>query len=127
MKRKIKGILFSGAGEGKKYVEKSGYHQFFTNLLEGEIFLGTLNLKIPKKWKEISDWQVFKPESYGKVFFTKGKIIKIKRTVCEIPILLLRPALTKYGENVIEVVSKKHLRKAFNLKDGDELILELSI
>lgn len=127
MNGKIKGVLFSGAGEGRKYLEKSEYHQFFTSLLGEQIFLGTLNLRIPKKWKEISGWKVFKPEKYGKIFYTKGKITKVKHTLCEMPILIIRPALTKHKENVIEVVAKKHLRKMFTLHDGDEITLKLPI
>lgn len=117
----IEGRIFSGEGKGKKYVQKSEYYQFFSKLLGGSVYPGTLNVKISQEWREIPDWDTIDPGEYGEIFFKEGRI---NQKELELPIILVRPALSKYGEEVIEVVAREHLRKMLNLEDGDIIYLE---
>lgn len=117
----VKGRIFSGAGKGREYVQKPEYYQLFSKLLGGSAYPGTLNVKISHVWREIPDWEMINPEKHGKIFFKKG-VIKHKRL--ELPVVIVRPALSKYEEKVIELVARKHLRKRLHLEDGDIIHLE---
>lgn len=118
----VKGKIFTGQGKGKKFLKKPVYNQFFSPLLNDKLFLGTLNVRLSKEWHKIKGWKSYNPENYGKVYYRKGKI---RKNTCEIPIILLRPLLTEYGENVIELIAKEKLREKLSLCDNDSILIKL--
>ncbi|NIQ07270.1 MAG: DUF120 domain-containing protein [Candidatus Korarchaeota archaeon] len=118
---RIRGKVFSGKGEGKHYLKKSEYREFFSELLGGSVYPGTLNLRLAQKWGELKNWSSYKPKSYGKIFYKLGKL---HQRDLSIPIVLVRPVLTDYEEKIIEVVARQHLKKELNLHDGDVVTIE---
>lgn len=118
----VTGTVFTGQGEGKHFLQLPVYKQFFSKLLNDDIFPGTLNIRLSKKWHTIEGWKSYKPENYGKVYYRHGKI---HTDTCDIPVILLRPLLTSYEEDVIEIVAKEKLREKLNLCDNDTVLLTL--
>ncbi|WEU40769.1 MAG: CTP-dependent riboflavin kinase [Candidatus Odinarchaeum yellowstonii] len=129
----IKGVVFTGFGEGSYYMSKKGYLEQFEKQLGFKPFPGTLNIKLIdendikakrelqgmpgkliKSFKEddriFGDVKCFPALINGKV---EGAVILIKRT--------------HYGDDVLEVISKFNLREKLSLKDGDIVKLTVNL
>lgn len=120
--KELRGRIFSGEGEGEGYVEKPEYNQFFSKLLDGPPYPGTLNVKLSKEWENLPGWREYKPKSHGKIFFQEAKLRKGGQTL---PVILVRPVLTEYKENVVEVIAERCLRRVLNLTDDEEVTIAL--
>ena len=125
----VSGCIFSGLGEGKKYVLMPEYNLILSELLNGRTpYPGTLNVELldgsyedimrfcrPKiiKTKEING-RLFG----GFYYWFADLIIEKSRSIIN-DVLVIRPLLTKHNNRVIEIVSDIHIRAKFNLCDGD--------
>ena len=128
IKMKLHGNVQSGLGEGRYYISRKGYIVQFQEKLGFIPYLGTLNLRI-KPGSELSlrklrsmdgihiDGFVTDDRTYGPVKAFLGNINGIK---CAI----IFPERSVYSD-VLEVISVDYLRDSLNLKDGDELLVEL--
>lgn len=125
---KIRGTVATGFGEGGYYITQKGYVKQFMKKLNINPYQGTLNIKLsPHESRSLeflknSDGitvQGFKKE--GRTFgAVKCFLAKINNVECAIVI----PKRSHY-KDVVEVISKVHLRRTLSLKDGDEV--ELSV
>ncbi len=113
--------VFSGKGEGKKYV--SLYFNTLRDALGIKPYLGTLNLDCNKDLRKL---------------FTGAHVITIEppspkyKPVLAIPIEIdgiegyaLRPLASKYKWSVLEIVSTINIREKLGLRDGDKVIVIL--
>ncbi len=121
---KVKGIVTSGRGEGKKFLSMEEYLNIFYREFNLKPYPGTLNVKVSKdifnKIKSIGN----KIEGFyknGKYF---GGFFYLKGRIKNIPVLVIIPELTRH-EDIIEIVSEEHLRSLLKLKDGDFIIIEV--
>ncbi|MCD6155250.1 MAG: DUF120 domain-containing protein [Candidatus Verstraetearchaeota archaeon] len=126
----VRGIVFSGFGEGAYYVSLPYYFNQFTHKLGFTPFLGTLNLKL----KSIHDLEVkklleFLPgieiKGFSNGFRTYGGAKCFKAKVDDIPCAVVLIERTHYGDDVLELISNVKLRDALNLKDGDEVTVTI--
>ena len=112
-KKSLGGVVISGKGEGKKYVEI--YRDKIKDKLGFYPYLGTLNLKVG----EIPDldYDIIRGFwDYGGVKIAPCKIRGVKAYV-------VIPEKSRY-KNVLELVSSSNLRKVLNLTDGDSVEVE---
>ncbi len=118
----VKGIVVSGLGEGRKYV------QLYSNQFKRRIgiipYPGTLNLRIEKPLGEVLSKHrhiVVEPPSpeYFPVLIYCAKLKGIS-------VYLVRPLVTHHDERIAEIISNKYLRKELGLKDGDQVVLEIN-
>lgn len=128
IKMKLQGNVQSGLGEGRYYISRKGYIVQFQEKLGFIPYLGTLNLKI-RPGSELSlrklrsmdgihiDGFVTDDRTYGPVKVFMGNISGVK---CAI----IFPERSVYSD-VLEVISVDFLRDSLNLKDGDELLVEV--
>jgi len=123
----IGGQLMSGLGEGKYYLSMEGYRKGISEKLGFLPFPGTLNIRIGKDglWKKKAVLKMDpiiipgfkdKDRSYGDLFAYRCKI-KGFADDCA----LIVPLRTHHGEDVIEVVSARSIKKAMKLADGDHV------
>jgi len=128
---KIRGVVSSGIGEGRKYLSIPYYVSIFSKLLkDGKPYPGTLNIVCECSYKDLIS--ICKPYRYpskvvdGKVFggfyYWFAKIIHKNGYI---RVIVLRPFLSKHNEYVVEVISHTHLRSALSLSDGDLVELEV--
>ncbi len=85
---------------------------------------GTLNVRLVDadllvRWREVSKQGALlltpsRPEECG------GRLIPIT-LARDIPAAVIVPDVTKYGDDVLEVVAEVHLRSRLGLRDGDVL------
>jgi len=118
----FKGKVVSGLGEGRYYTEQLGYAQQFKEKLGFVPFPGTLNVEI--EFVERNKLRLLKNHNaiYIDEFKTKNRTFgavrcfhaKINNTSGAIVL----PVRSHYS-NILEFISKDHLRKKLDLKDGD--------
>lgn len=115
----LNGYVFSGLGKGSFFVSLDEYKNFFSSLLGGDPYPGTLNVKLDNaSWRDLN-WHYFKPENgFGAIYYRVGRLGKEK-------IIVIRPARSRHEDDVIEIVSSINLRKKYGLEDGDKISLEV--
>ena len=126
----LKGIIFTGLGEGKYYMTREKYVNSFTEELGFKPYPGTLNLRLESEDTNQLDlirgsFPIIIPgfEEEGRKF---GDVLCYPVTIKDkdIKAAILIPSRTHYGRNIIEIVSNINLREYLKLDDGDELCVE---
>jgi len=118
---KLSGKTQSGLGEGKYYVNLSGYQKQFKKKLGKKIFPGTLNLKI--KELELNEFLSSKEKilvtgfSTEKRSFGPALLFKVKVNGL-VDGAIIVPERTNHPSDIIEVISPFFLRKKLKLKDN---------
>ena len=127
----IQGVIESGLGEGAYYMSLRQYMQQFEKILGFTPYPGTLNLRLSpvaverRKRLTIADWyQVEGFESEGRTF---GKVRCLPCMIREVPCGIIVPGRSHYPEALVEIIAPVGLRRELNLKDGDELVIEVSL
>jgi riboflavin kinase len=121
----FKGKVTAGTGEGKRFTELPWVKKAIKEKLGFEPYPGTLNLALPEKVRI----NTLLGESKGYIIlarkgFFSGRFYRalMMRTVYG---ALVRPDVPGYPDNVAELVAPVCLREKLNLKDGDEVEVEL--
>lgn len=124
----IKGIVTTGFGKGAYFLGQEFYKSKFNEKCGFTPFPGTLNIIVPEKDLEnISKMKdncknVIKPdEGFGGVKYIKA-ILENNITGA-----IVFPDKTTHEENYLEFIAKSKLRDKLNLKDGDEVKLNISL
>ena len=130
---KIKGEVFSGFGEGGYYISLEAYKKQFKEKLNLDPYLGTLNIKLSslsdlrkKNILENSAFPKIKISGFkeGKRTFGDVDAIKVKiNNKIDGAILFIQR--THHSSPILEIISKEYLREKLDLKDGDEIELEI--
>ncbi|MBI4019007.1 MAG: DUF120 domain-containing protein [Candidatus Aenigmarchaeota archaeon] len=123
---KIKGKIFSGFGRGGDLIKKWGPR--ITHLLKISPYPGTLNVRLQEPIN-IAPYATIEMDyilSHGKrhidAYFMPVKLVfKDKTEEC----WGMRDADKTYNNDVLELLSTKNLKEVANLKDGDEVEIEL--
>lgn len=124
----IKGIVFSGKGEGAKFIGFPWVKKQVTEKLGFTPHLGTLNLKLTKDDPELGallrnaeaiEISPAKGYSHGKCF--KAKITD--NLECAIVV----PETQDYPKDMIEVIAPTNLREKLQLRDGDTVEIRILV
>jgi riboflavin kinase len=118
----VKGIVFSGLGEGEFYVNL--YAKSFRRALGFIPFPGTLNIRVVKedvkklnnRLKKVDPLIILPPPIKD---LRLGKVYLFKALLFDIDVYIVRPEYTVYKGDVLEIISQEHLRRKYGLKDGD--------
>lgn len=124
----VKGIVQKGIGEGGYYISLEGYAKQFEEKLGYRPFPGTLNIKLiePKSRGFLNNFTGIFISGFSNGKRTYGWVkcfpaIINNKLDCHV-ILLER---TIHPRNIIEVISKYHLKKELGIKEGD--IVEIKV
>jgi riboflavin kinase, archaea type len=115
----LKGTVFSGKGEGKKFVALPWVQRQISEKLGFSPFLGTLNLRLSaqniakRTQMEKSEGITIAPE---KGFFS-GKLYPAH--IGAIACAVIVPIVPNYPADILEVVAESCLREKLKLEDGD--------
>lgn len=127
----LRGKVIKGLGVGRLFVAKHIYYIVLTEILGEEPYPGTLDIEAELSVDEIESHcisqhiksVIFNGNIFGGFRYWLGRISKEFDQAVDV--LVLRPDLSKHGQNVLEVVSSKYLRGCLGLSDGDHINLEL--
>lgn len=120
----VEGVVSSGLGEGAYYMGLEGYARQFESQLGYRVVPGTLNLRL-----EGAEVAKFKMLEAGEGIAIQGFVDKnrsfggAKLFRCQIGGVeggVVMPVRTHHHD-MLEVISRKHLRKTLKLKDGDKV------
>lgn len=123
----FRGKVYSGKGQGKKFVELPWVQQQILQNLGFTPFAGTLNIRLSteslalkKKLDKAPRIEIVPEMGYCKATIIKAKIMGLN---CAIII----PQVPAYPPDLLEVVAPVFLRQQLNLADGSEAEITLSL
>ncbi|MHA1311339.1 MAG: DUF120 domain-containing protein [Candidatus Helarchaeota archaeon] len=130
---KIKGIVYTGLGEGAYYISLDGYANQFIEKLNFKPYPGTLNLKLnslielrKRRILEQSDFPKIRINGFKDGKRTFGPVDALKVLINgKIIGALLFIQRTHHGAPILEIIAPTFLREKLGLKDGDEVELEI--
>lgn len=124
----IKGIVFSGRGEGAKFIGFPWVKKQVTEKLGFTPHLGTLNLKLTKddlklrallRNAESIEISPAKGYSHGKCFTAK--------ITDNLECAIVVPEIQDYPKDMIEVIAPTNLREKLQLRDGDTVEIRILV
>lgn len=128
MKRiELKGLVFSGEGSGKKFVDLPWVNQQISEKLDFIPYSGTLNLRLNEKslkWKKLLEKTPTEKIVPVKGYFN-GALFKAFIGILECAIVV--PLIPDYPEDLLEVIASVNLRKALELEDGCEVKVTVNL
>jgi riboflavin kinase len=124
----VEGKVFSGNGEGAKFVSLPWVRKQITEKLGFEPFPGTLNIRLAEGYSNIKKHlKKAKPiEISPRKNFCRGlcfKAILMDNLKCAVVI----PEIVGYPRDVIEILAPINLREKFQLKDGDSVRVKIML
>lgn len=126
----VSGVVSSGLGEGAFYMRQKGYRDQFRKKLWFEPYEGTLNLKVPGA--ELAKLEILRQnpgieisgfEAGGRTF---GGAKCFLATLSHVEGAVILPIRTHHSD-VIEFISKVHVRPALGLEDGDPVEMVVTL
>jgi riboflavin kinase len=125
---RVKGKVFSGSGEGAKFIQLPWVKTQIAEKLGFIPYPGTLNIKTTEGSREFK--KLLKKEKTIEISpiegFCRGRCfnaILMNNLKCAIIV----PEIPNYTENTIEVIAQVNLREKFKLRDGDVIEVKIVI
>ena len=120
----LKGKVKKGMGKAKKFINMM--YESFYNKTGVKLYPGTLNVKLDESYNLKIDY-IIKPEDYGGIFNVQVQKCKVFDNTAYI----VRSEKNidhngDYSQDIIEIISNVNFREKYNLKDGDEIEIEVS-
>ncbi|RLF41007.1 MAG: DUF120 domain-containing protein [Thermoplasmata archaeon] len=126
----LSGVVTSGMGEGRYYIEQKGYKIQFKEKLGFIPYPGTLNIEIKpvdrNKIRLLKKTDVIRINSFKSGDRTFGEVRCFPATINDVECVLVLPARGHYS-TVLEFISPVSLREKLNLKDGDNINITVSL
>jgi len=123
----FRGVVFTGRGEGSFYM--SIYAKNFRTKLGFTPYPGTLNIKLIDNIELYNNCVKMLPKIVIDPPKIEGarlaRVIAYRVYINGVPAYAVRPEITVYKSDVVEIISDKHLRSLLGLKDGD--VVHLSV
>jgi riboflavin kinase len=121
----FEGHVFSGKGEGAKFVMLPWVKAQMTEKLGFTPYSGTLNIKLTEKSVSLKkllgkakSMEILPAEGFG-----CGRLFKA--FLENLPCAVVVPEIANYPEDVVEVVASVNLREKLQLKDGDAVKIKI--
>jgi len=127
---RLKGRVFSGFGEGGFYVTLEHYRKQFKEKLGFDPYPGTLNLRLDadsmkaKKTLAAKNGIRIEPYSDGQKCYCGAKCFMVL-IEGKIRGAIVMPEVTRYGDDVVELLAPVYLRSALKLRDSDQVTVEI--
>ena len=123
----FKGTVFSGNGEGRKFIELPWVKQQIQEKLGFTPYAGTLNIRLlkfsVKQKKLLVDAKGI--EVYPEKGYYSGLLIKAKIGSLECAIVV--PQVPNYPSDVLEVIASVYLRERLKIADGSEVAVTVNV
>ena len=124
----LQGKVESGVGHGARFVSLEWVRDAVRRAVGFDPYPGTLNLRLSDsdmlaRWREARTRVALRlappsPEQCG------GRLVPVLVTP-DVPACVIVPDITRYGDDVLELVASVHLRSRLRLRDDDLLTLKV--
>lgn len=124
----VDGIVFSGLGQGGKFLAVEWVRRELHEKTGLEFFPGTLNLRIPEQvWSQVYEHRhllirIADPSSPTCPGFLRKVMLRAHGRICHGAYLIL-PEATVY-KDVLEIIAPENLRRSLTISDGDSVRVE---
>ncbi len=117
----FKGTVFSGRGEGRKFIDLPWVKGQIKEKLGFAPYLGTLNIHLSKE--SIKQKRQLENATHFEIYPEKGfcKGMLIKSVIDSLDCAIIIPQVPKYPDDVLEVIAPWCLRDRLKIEDGDEV------
>ena len=123
----LTGMVLSGGGDGKKFLELPWVKQQITEKLGFTPYAGTLNLKLTKE--SIKRRKMLEKAPAEKITpaegYYNGRLFKAFIGILECAIVV--PEVPSYPKTLLEVIASVNLRKTLQLEDGCEVTVTVNL
>ncbi|MCH8022396.1 MAG: CTP-dependent riboflavin kinase [Thaumarchaeota archaeon] len=127
MPKLITGVLFSGLGDGAKFVRLDWVESQIEEKLGFRPYHGTINLRLDmesidlvRKLKDDDGVKIVPPDPK----FCIAKTFKAK-IMGKVEGAIILPEATVYGEDTLELLAPINMREELDLKDGQQVEVEI--
>lgn len=123
----FKGTVFSGTGEGRKFIDLPWVKQQIQEKLGFTPYSGTLNIRLTKesvKQKKLLE-NAKQLEVYPAKGYCTGKLIKAHIDSLECAIII--PQIPNYPSGIVEVIAPWYLRERLKITDGSEVTVTFNV
>ena len=123
----FKGTVFSGTGEGRKFIDLPWVKQQIKEKLGFTPYSGTLNIRLSKdsvKQKKLLE-SAKRMEINPEKGYCTGLLIKAKIGSLECAIVV--PQVPNYPSDVIEIIAPVYLRERLSIADGSEVAVTVKV
>jgi CTP-dependent riboflavin kinase len=122
------GRVFSGKGEGEKFIRLPWVKRQIREKLGFSPYLGTMNIKLDEESVKLKQelTRASGIEISPVPGFCRGKLFKaclLNGTACAVVI----PEVSGYPEDVLEIIASTCLRQRLDLLDGDGVEIQIRI
>ena len=123
----LKGKVYTGKGEGKKFVTLPWVEHQIKEKLGFAPFAGTLNIRLNREG--LANKKMLTKAARIEITPEKGycKGVLIKAKITELDCAIIIPLVEGYPTKVVEVISPFFLRQRLNLKDDSETAVMVSL
>jgi len=113
------GRVFTGQGEGRRYVELAWVKQQVKEKLGFDPYPGTLNLRLNEETAKRR--VMLEKDAKLRLCYSEGYCtgLLFKASVDDVACGVVIPQVEDYPENVLEVVAPVNLKHKLRLRDGD--------
>ena len=119
----FKGKVYSGRGEGKKFIDLPWVKRQIEKNLGSTPYSGTLNIRLSKEsakqkklFEKAEQFEVCPEKGY-----CTGALIKVKVEDLECAVIV--PQVPNYPDDVLEVIAPWYLRDRLKIEDGNEVTI----
>ena len=123
----ISGVIVKGLGEGSYFMSMEHYKKEIKKKLGYNAYPGTLNIRINNKqsnlFKKLKSTKISGYKKNNKVY---GGASCYKATINSIKGSIIVPDINKHKKNIIEFISYVHIKSKLNIKNGDEIKIDLT-
>jgi riboflavin kinase len=123
----VRGKIFSGRGEGAKFLRLPWVKEQIEKKLGFTPFQGTLNVKlcpasvvVRKSLTQAAGIEISPATGY-----CRGRLFKAKFQGTECALVF--PEVANYPEDVVEIVAPVNLKRRYNVTDGDSVEVEIKV
>ncbi len=123
----LDGTVFSGTGQGKRFLELPWVKRQIVEKLGFVPYAGTLNLRLTpesiEKRRILDSTQGFVVEPQAG--YLSG--VLFKAAIGEIECAVVIPKVPNYPKDIIEIISPTYLRGLLKIKDGSMVTLSVTV
>jgi len=122
----LKGKVFSGKGEGSRFIRFPWVRKQIAEKLGLIPYLGTLNIKLDEESLALRNFlkKARGIEISPATGFCRGRCFRA-RLKGNLECAVVFPEIENYPEDIIEVVASVNLRERLQLKDGDSIEIKI--
>jgi riboflavin kinase len=121
------GTVFSGGGEGKRFVDLPWVKRQIREKLGFIPYSGTLNLRLSEK--SVKRRKLLEKAHSVKVYPAEGynSGVLIKASIGTLDCAIVVPEMAGYPKNVLEIIAPVNLREKLQLEEGSEVTVTVNL